>query len=70
MQRRDERIERLVREAVDIVPYDPHWPELFRREKSHLRATLPAGLVGRVVVIERRPRGHALRLNPRARVDR
>jgi cobalamin biosynthesis protein CobW len=30
----------------------------------------PAGLVGRVVVIERRPRGEAWRLNPRAPVER
>lgn len=42
------RIARLIREDVAIVPYDPHWPELFAAEAAHLRATLPADLLGRI----------------------
>lgn len=44
----EERIERAIRERVSIVAYDPRWPELFRREREHLRACLPAGLLGRI----------------------
>jgi GrpB-like predicted nucleotidyltransferase (UPF0157 family) len=44
----DERIRRLLREHVEIVPYDPRWPELFARERDHLRAALPGDLVGRI----------------------
>lgn len=44
----EERIERASREQVSLVPYDPQWPELFRRERDHLRACLPAELLGRI----------------------
>jgi len=44
----EERIERAIREHVNIVPYDPQWGELFRREREHLRAILPAELLGRI----------------------
>jgi GrpB-like predicted nucleotidyltransferase (UPF0157 family) len=37
-----------VREEVAVVPYDPRWPELFRREKEHLLGCLPTDLVRRV----------------------
>jgi len=37
-----------VREVVAIVPYDPAWPEAYRREKAHLLACLPNDLVVRV----------------------
>ena len=32
----EQRIRRAVQEDVAIVPYDPRWPDLFRREKEHL----------------------------------
>ncbi len=35
-------------EAVGIVPYDPIWREWFRQERDHLRACLPAELLGRI----------------------
>jgi GrpB-like predicted nucleotidyltransferase (UPF0157 family) len=41
-------IERLVAEEVEVVPYDPRWPERFREEEAHLRSILPAELVGRI----------------------
>jgi GrpB-like predicted nucleotidyltransferase (UPF0157 family) len=44
----DERIQRVLREDVAILPYDSRWPELFQREKEHLLACLPAGIVVRV----------------------
>lgn len=44
----EERVERAVREDVTLAAYDPHWPELFRREAAHLRSCLPARLIGRI----------------------
>jgi GrpB-like predicted nucleotidyltransferase (UPF0157 family) len=45
METLEQRIRRAVQEDVAIVPYDPVWPELFRREKEHLLSCLPAELV-------------------------
>lgn len=42
------RVQRAVREDVAIVPYDPSWPARFRAERDHLRACLPADLIGRI----------------------
>jgi GrpB-like predicted nucleotidyltransferase (UPF0157 family) len=44
----EQRIERVVWEDVALVPYDPSWPESFRREKEHLLRCLPGDLVGRI----------------------
>ncbi|MBU0750587.1 MAG: GrpB family protein [Gammaproteobacteria bacterium] len=35
-------------EDVAIAPYDPAWPRAFAAEAAHLRACLPAGLIGRI----------------------
>jgi GrpB-like predicted nucleotidyltransferase (UPF0157 family) len=43
-----EKVRRLMAEKVEIVPYDPEWPEMFRREAAHLRACLPPELIGRI----------------------
>lgn len=48
METPEELIQRAVREDVDLAPYDPEWPRLFERERAHLRACLPAGLIGRI----------------------
>ena len=48
METPEERIRRVTREDVAVVPYDPAWPGLFRREKGHLLACLAADLVRRV----------------------
>jgi GrpB-like predicted nucleotidyltransferase (UPF0157 family) len=37
-----ERVERLQREKVDIVPYDLRWPQLFEEERARLVALFPA----------------------------
>ena len=42
------RIQRVVREAIAIAPYDPRWPELFRQEKQHLLSCLPSDLIRRI----------------------
>ena len=41
-------VERALQEPVEIVPYDPGWPVLFAAEAAHLRALLPAVLIGRI----------------------
>lgn len=48
METLEERIRRVTREDVAIVPYDPRWPELFLLEKEHLLSCLPTDLVRRV----------------------
>jgi GrpB-like predicted nucleotidyltransferase (UPF0157 family) len=48
METLEERVARVLREEVHIVPYDPQWPELFQQECAHLRACLPAELLGRI----------------------
>jgi len=48
MKTLEHRVQRAVREDVEIVPYDPRWPELFRQEAEHLRSFLPAKLIRRV----------------------
>jgi GrpB-like predicted nucleotidyltransferase (UPF0157 family) len=48
METLEQRIQRVVREEIAIVPYDPRWPEMFRREKEHLLAILPGDLIRRI----------------------
>jgi GrpB-like predicted nucleotidyltransferase (UPF0157 family) len=48
MESQEQRIRWAVQEDVAIVPYDPRWSELFRREKAHLLACLPSELIRRV----------------------
>src|SRR5262249_31371737 len=48
METLEQRIQRVVREEVDIVPYDPQWPAIFRSEKDHLVSCLPHDLIRRV----------------------
>ena len=35
-------------EDVDVVPYDPRWPELFEEERAHLLSCLPLGIMRRI----------------------
>jgi GrpB-like predicted nucleotidyltransferase (UPF0157 family) len=48
METLEQRIQRVVREEVIIVPYDPSWPELFREAKEHLISCLPRELIRRI----------------------
>jgi GrpB-like predicted nucleotidyltransferase (UPF0157 family) len=44
----EQRIQRVVREEISIVPYDPNWPQSFQKEKEHLLGCLPKGLIKRI----------------------
>lgn len=44
----EERIRRVTSEEVEIVDYDPEWPQSFAREKEHLLASLPPGIIARI----------------------
>jgi GrpB-like predicted nucleotidyltransferase (UPF0157 family) len=44
----EEKIARVVKEEVAVMPYDPHWPQMFELERDHLKACLPSGLVKRI----------------------
>ena len=48
METLEQRVRRVTREEIAIVPYDPDWPELFRQEKEHLLDCLPSGLISRI----------------------
>lgn len=48
MESLQERVQRVLKEEVAIVPYDARWPERFRQEEQHLRTVLPHELVGRI----------------------
>jgi GrpB-like predicted nucleotidyltransferase (UPF0157 family) len=48
METLEQRIQRVVQEEIAIVPYDPRWPEMFRREKDHLLSCLPNDLIRRI----------------------
>lgn len=43
-----QRVAELVKEQIDIVPYDPNWPKLFNEEKSFLEKKLPDSIVKRI----------------------
>jgi GrpB-like predicted nucleotidyltransferase (UPF0157 family) len=43
-----EKVARVVREDVAVVPYDPRWPERFEQERRHLLSCLPPDLIGRI----------------------
>lgn len=48
METSEEKIRRVVREDVAVVPYDPRWPGLFEAEKQHLLNCLPREMIGRI----------------------
>lgn len=48
METLEEKVARLVREDVAVVPYDPRWVEMFEQERLHLLSCLPADLVKRI----------------------
>ena len=48
METLEQRIQRVLRDEVAIVPYEPSWPALFRREEQHLMSCLPNELIRRI----------------------
>lgn len=45
------RIAELIREPIDIVPYDPEWPLRYAEEEARLARALPVDLVLRIAHI-------------------
>lgn len=48
METEAERVARVLRDEVDLAPWDPAWAQRFAEEADRLRAALPAGLLGRI----------------------
>ena len=48
METLEEKVARVVKEDVAVVPYDPRWPAMFKEERAHLLSCLPRDLVGRI----------------------
>ncbi len=48
METLDEKIARVVKEEVAVVPYDPRWADMFENERLHLLSCLPTDLVKRI----------------------
>jgi GrpB-like predicted nucleotidyltransferase (UPF0157 family) len=48
METLEEKIARVVKEDVAIVPYDLRWPEMFEQERLHLLSCLPDDLIKRI----------------------
>jgi len=48
METLEEKITRVVKEEVAVVPYDPRWPEVFEQERLHLMSCLPHDVVKRI----------------------
>lgn len=48
METPEEKVARVVKEEVAVVPYDSRWPEVFEEERRHLLLCLPHDLVGRI----------------------
>ena len=44
----EQKIARVLAEDVSIQPYDPAWPDSFRRERDYLVSCLPNDLLGRI----------------------
>lgn len=49
METLEEKIARVLKDKVVLAPYDRRWPKIFARERRHLMACLPAGMVKKVV---------------------
>jgi GrpB-like predicted nucleotidyltransferase (UPF0157 family) len=48
MEPLEQPIARVVAEPVELAPYDPRWPAMFRQEREHLVASLPAETIRRI----------------------
>lgn len=48
METPEEKVSRVIKEEIAVVPYDPCWPRMFEEEKVRLRSCLPPELIGRI----------------------
>jgi GrpB-like predicted nucleotidyltransferase (UPF0157 family) len=44
----DDKVARVVKEEVAVVPYDPRWPKAFEAERLHLLSCLPNEFIRRI----------------------
>jgi GrpB-like predicted nucleotidyltransferase (UPF0157 family) len=44
----EEKIKRVTAETVEVVEYNPAWPQWYEEEKIHLQECLPADLIVRI----------------------
>jgi len=48
METLQQKIDRVLSEQIELVPYNPNWPEMFEEEKRHLENCLPKSIVKRI----------------------
>ena len=48
METLEEKVARVIKEEVAVVPYDPRWLAMFEEERRHLLSCLPRDLVRRI----------------------
>ena len=48
METLEEKIARVFKEEVAVVPYDPRWSKMFEQERLHLLSCLPTDLMKRI----------------------
>ena len=48
METLDEKIARVLKEEVGVVPYDSRWPKMFEQERLNLLSCLPTDLMKRI----------------------
>jgi GrpB-like predicted nucleotidyltransferase (UPF0157 family) len=48
MESLEQRIQRVLRDEIAVVPYDPEWPGMFEAERAHLLECLPGDLIKRI----------------------
>lgn len=48
METLEQRISRVLKEEISIVPYNSAWPRMFGEERDHLLNCLPRGLIKRI----------------------
>jgi len=48
MESLEQKVQRVLRDEIEIVPYNPDWPRMFEAEKIHLLACLPRELINRI----------------------
>jgi GrpB-like predicted nucleotidyltransferase (UPF0157 family) len=48
METHEEKLARVLKDDVEVVPYHAAWPSMFEEERHHLRACFPEALPGRI----------------------
>lgn len=48
METLEQKIQRVLKDKIELVPYDPQWPARFEEEKAHLLSCLPKDIITRI----------------------